>query len=337
MSLAGSKAHTRRSFIGGAVAAGAAHTFAAPLVGARANSREKPCAPEDPGTRTGAIAVAPDRRTVWTADTGATTITAHRARDFARGRSIDVGGAPLGISISPSGDLALVTTAYWDRPGLAIVDLHTGQADRLEVGPEPYSVAFARNGRVAYIAGGGPEGTLTRLNTRSWSVEDTLELGSHPRGLAVCLDGEHGLVALGGDAAVALVSLAPCRVVRRIATAPYPYLLAVSPDGRRALATHNGFAASAVTPLDLVRWRARRRVAVGADPSGVAFSESGALALVAATGSRTVAVLDGRSSRLRRTVRHGGAPRSVAVAGRRGIVADGGTGRLTAIRLGAGR
>jgi DNA-binding beta-propeller fold protein YncE len=327
---------TRRSFLGGVAAAGAAHTFAGPLVTASATANEKPCTPAPPGIRTAAIAVTPDRRTVWTADTGATTITAHRIRDLVRRRSIDVGGTPLGIAISSDGDLALVTTAY-AHEGLAIVDLRTGQVDHVDVGPDPYAVAFAPNGRSAYVSGGGREGTLTRVDPRSGRVHAPVAVGEHPRGVALHPDGKRALVALNGDAAIAVLSLARGRVLRRIATRPFPYLLAIAPDGRRALASHNGFGDRIVTPIDLVGRHARRPVTVGTDPAGVAFSDSGALALVAATGSRTVTLLDGRTWRRRRTVRPAGVPRSVAIAAGRAIVADGGTGRLTAIRLGVGR
>jgi len=49
------------------------------------------------------------------------------------------------------------------------------------------------------------------------------------------------------------------------------------------------------------------------------------VAIVAATGSRTVTLLDGRSGRRKRTVKHAGAVRSVGVAGGAAIVADGAT------------
>lgn len=328
---------TRRRFLGGVAAAAATPAFAGPLLAARAAERSTPCPPDAPGVRTGAIAVSPDRRTVWSADTGATTITAHRSRDLGRGRSIDVGGPPVSIALSPDGQVALVVTAFDDSAGLAIVHLPTGQVDRVDAGPEPYAVAFAPDGRSAYVVGGGAEGALTRFDTRHWNSDEPIALGRHPRGLALVRGGSRALVALNGDAALADVALARREVARRIPTPPYPYLLAVSPDGTRALASHNGFRSAAVSPIDLARGRARPPVAVGADPAGVAFSESGAVAVVASTAAAAVTVLDARTWRARRVVRRAGAPRSVAVAGRRVIVADGANGRLSAIRLGAGR
>jgi YVTN family beta-propeller protein len=326
---------TRRGFVAGLAAGGAAHFVGGSLLGARSALAQvpKPCAPAPPGIRTSAVAVAPRGGTVWTADVAGTTITSHRRADLLRGRSIDVGGAPAGIAISPDGEQALVTTAFYDRPGLTLVDLRSGQVDRLDVGPDPGAIAFAANGRSAYVVGGGREGTLTRVDPGSGRVHDAIALGAHPRGLALHPDGRHALVALTGEAAVAVVSLRSGRVTRRIATAPFPAQLAISPDDKRAFVTHSGFGETRVTPLDLVRWRARTPVATGLDPAGVAFAASGALVVVANSGAGTVTVLDARTGRRRRGVRLGGAPRFVAVVGRRGIVVDGRTGQLTAIRL----
>jgi DNA-binding beta-propeller fold protein YncE len=321
-------------FIGTAAAAGAAHTIAGRALSAAAEPGQRPCAPTPPGIRTGAIAATRDGRTVWTADVHATTITAHRGRDLLRGRSIDVGGAPRGIAIAPDGASALVTTASYDRPGLSIVDLRSGEVERLDVGPEPGQVAFTADGRSAYVVGGGTEGTLTRIDVRTGNVHTPVALGSHARGLAILRDGEHALVALNGDHAIAFVALTSGKVARRIATPPYPHDVAVSAGGTHALATHDGFGARRVTPIDVRRGRAGRQISVGADPGGVAFARSGALAIVAATGSGHVSLIDARSGRRRRAIAVGGAPRSVTVGGRRGFVADLLSGEVKAIRLG---
>ena len=87
------------------------------------------------------MAVSPDGRAIWTANTHRTTITKH-GRDLKRGTSIDVGGAPRAIAIAPDGRQAVVTTAFYDRPGLGIVDLDKGKVERVDAGPEPCAIAF---------------------------------------------------------------------------------------------------------------------------------------------------------------------------------------------------
>lgn len=341
---------TRRAFLGGAAAAGAAHTAAGPLLASGKPGR-KICAPVPPGVATSAIAVA--GATVWTADAAAGTITSHRGRKLARRRSIDVGGPPVDIAISPDGRRALVATSSRDASGLAVVDLRSGAVTRLDVGPEPCGVAFSPDGRSAFVTGGGAEGTLRRVVPASGTVGPALALGAHPRAIALLGDGGRALVALNGDSAVALVDLPGRRVLRRIRTAPFPRELAVSADGERALVTHNGFEERTVTLLAVTAPDERpgtppiahtpgrsslgrgRRVEVGLDPGGAAFAPRGSTALVSATGSGSVVLLDARSGRKRRTIKLGGAPRAVALAANTAFVADAVSGAVKAIRVGS--
>ncbi|HEX6389126.1 MAG TPA: YncE family protein, partial [Solirubrobacteraceae bacterium] len=273
-----------------------------------------------PGIRTDALAVTPSGRTIWTTDSSATTITAHRIRDLQRGRSIDVGGAPIAIAIAPDAPTALVLTAFYDRPALAIVDLVAGEVTRLKVGPDPRAVAFTRSGKAAYVAGG--DGTLTKVDPYARRVHDPVKVGAQPRDVVVTSAGV--LVALNGEAAVALVKGTS---VRKIATADYPHQVAAA--GARALVTHSGAGARRVSLLDLERRRVTRRLNAGLEPAGVAVA--GTRAVVTAGGSGKVAVFDLRTGR-RRSRAIGGRPRAVAIAGTRAIVADGVTGQLTKVR-----
>ncbi len=185
------------------------------------------------------------------------------------------------------------------------------------------------------MAGGGAEGTLTRVDLRTGRVHPAIKVGAHPRGVAVDRHNRHVLVALNGDSAVAYVTVATGKV-RRIATDALPYRVALSPDGRRGFVTHNGFRSRAVTPLDLDRRRARKPVELGLRPdrrrlhalrpprrSSRSWARTRWRWSTAAPGAAA-----GRS-------RTSGAPRSVALAGRHAIVADGITGDLHRIRIGA--
>ena len=329
-----SSSSSRRGFLGGVAVGGLTHSLiGAPLASSAKRGVER-CVPAAPGVPTADIAISPAGRTIWSADAASSTISAHRRRDMARTRSIDVGGAPLALAISPDGRLAAVTTASYDRPGLTIVDLRSGEIARIDVGPEPRAVAFAPDGRSVYVTGGGGEGTLTRVGVEAGRITGTIKVGKHPRGLAVMARGGQALVALNGEAAVALVAPATRRIERKISTKAYPREVAVSPDGSRALVTHSGFGERAVTAIDLGGRHAGRSISVGADPTAVAFSRTGSLALATARGTGTAAVLNGQTGRRLRTVKLGGSPGAVAFAGKTAIVADADSGRLRSIRLG---
>lgn len=327
----GAAGATRRRFVVGTIAAAAAQALPAAWPGATAtaSAATRRCAPRPAGLRRMALAVSRDGRTVWAADTGATTISAHRARDLNRLRSIDVGDAPLDIAISPTGRDALVTTGFYDRPDLVVVDLVADKLiGRMHAGAAARSVAFAPNG-TAYVAGGADTGRLLRIDPRRGRVEASVDVGSNPRGLAFTPHGRYALVALNGQAQVAVVELATHEVVGRIATAPFPYLVAAAPQGARAYVSHNGFAANRLSVLDIREGRMVGGLAVGPDPAGLAFAAPNLL-LVAERGSGTVSVFDPRSGRRRRRVTTGGWPRAVAVRGRRAFVADEQTGQLKA-------
>jgi DNA-binding beta-propeller fold protein YncE len=320
---------TRRRVVSVGAAVAAAQALPALRSGTIATARAEapPCAPRPPGLRRMALALSPGGRTLWTADSGGTTISAYRARDLAPLRSLDVGEAPLDIAISPSGRRALVTNGFYDRPGLAVVDLVAGRlVERMKVGPGAYAVAFGPDG-TGYVAGGGGAGRLLRLDTRRGEVAAEVALGRDPRGLEVTPDGRHALIALNGDAAVAVVALDAFTVVARIPTAPFPYLVAAAPRGLRAYVSHNGFAARRVSVVDLGRRRSSGRLAVGPDPAGIAFAGPRAVA-VAERGGGTVSVFDPRTGRRRRRIITGGWPRAIVARGRRAYVADEQTGQL---------
>jgi DNA-binding beta-propeller fold protein YncE len=314
------------------VAAGAAHAFSGAALGAAAGRRQKRCVPTGPGVATSDVAVTPDRRAIWTADTHLASITKH-GRALGRGNSVDVGGAPVAIAISRDGRHAAVTTGFYDRPGLAILDLKGHHVERADVGPEPCSVAITPDGESAYVTGAGVDGTLTRVDMRHGSVHPALAVGRHPRGLAITPDGERALVAVNGGASIVVIDLEASKVIGRIKTLPFPRNVAVSPDGERALVTHNGFQSHHVTVIDLRRQRAIERVGVGPDPAGIEFTKSGSRALVAASGSGKATVLDGRSGRRLRSIKLGGSPTSVTVAGGTAFVADRVSGQLHRVRI----
>jgi DNA-binding beta-propeller fold protein YncE len=324
---------TRRGFVAGVATAAAVPLLPSAAADARPSSAGPRCAGRAPGVRRHALAISPDGRTVWTADTGAATITAHRVRDLSARRSIPVGDGPTGIALALDGRRALVTTGFYNAPGLAIVDLRAQKViDRLDVGAAPAAVAMAPDGRTACVTSGGEKGRLTRIDLERGRVMARVDVGRHPRGVAITADGRHALVALNGDAAVAVVALRNDRIVARIATAPFPFLVAAAPRGDRAFVSHNGFGDHAVSRLDVGAGKAVGALRTGADPAGLAFAGPRTL-LVAARGDGTVALYNPLTGRRRRRVRTGGRPRALAVRGRRAYAADDETGQLWAIRI----
>jgi DNA-binding beta-propeller fold protein YncE len=321
--------------MGGALAAaGAAHALTGAALGAaKGMGSAAACEPSGPGIAASAIAAGHGGRSIWAANTHLTTITKHD-RQMKRGRSIDVGGAPRAIAITPGGRLAVVATAFYDRPGVAIADLRGGGVSRVDAGPEPCAVAIGPDGDLAYVTDGSEEGTLTVIDLSGARAGRALAVGRHARGVAVTPDGDTAVVAVGGGRAVAFVDLERMRLIGRVRTLPFPREIAVSPDGERAFVTHNGFGAHQVTVIDIKKRRQVKRTPIGRGPAGLAFNRSGSRALVALGDSGRVAVLDGHSGRRLRSMPVGGFPSAVTSTGNSGFVADRGSGRIVRIRIG---
>jgi YVTN family beta-propeller protein len=296
---------------------------------------KKACEPLAPSVRPGAIAFAPDGRSAWVADGAKTTITQISAKTLARGRSIDVGGAPIDIAITPSGGRALVLTAFYDRPSLVQVSLKSGKVlHRYDVGKEPAALALSPDGRHVYVTSSGKAGSLTPIALRRHAVGRPTPLGTHARGVAVDSHGRTALVATYGDSSLAVVDLRTHRVKASIPTAAYPYDVAISHDGRHALVSHAGVGMRDLSLIDIARRRVVRKLRAGADPGAVAFSRDGRTALAADYSASSVAVIDVATGK-HRSVRVGARPHGIAVAPHadRALVTSEYSGAVHAVRL----
>jgi DNA-binding beta-propeller fold protein YncE len=317
---------TRRGFIAGALAGAAVPSVARAASAAPAGPLQ---AKQQTVRRGRAIAVSPSGRRVVVAHDQRRTI-ALVVPGRARSRLVDVGGQPLQVAISPDGRLAAVTTAFWDEPGLTIVDLHAAALrTRVAVGPAPYAVEFTADGRRLIVTGGEQEGTVHVLETRNFKVVAQAAIGTVPRGIAPDPRRDAAWIALSGLDRVVRVDLASGRVRRKLSVPWLPDDLAISPDGRRLLVSHGGTDAEYVSEIDVASGRLARHRA-GRLPSAVAWTRRGRrLATVGGTGE--VVVLGARG----RTRRHrvGGAPRGLAVAGNRAWTVDALTGAVRKVRV----
>jgi DNA-binding beta-propeller fold protein YncE len=285
------------------------------------------------GTAPGAIAASPNGKRLFLTDAAGHTVTELSARTLKRLRTIEVDGAPIDVAVARGGRTALVLTASYDRPGLAVVDLARGAvAKRLDVGEDPYALALAPAGGKAFVSGGGTKGTLTAVDLRSHAAGPAIPVGAHPRGVAVVPGGGRALVALNGAAGLAVVDLVHGRRTRTIRTPPFPYRVAISPNGKRALVTHAGARTTLVSLVDLARGKVLRRIHVGRDPYAVAFAPGDRTAVVSDYGGHAVTLVNLKSGR-HRTLQVGNRPRGLAIVGRTAYVVNEFEGSVSAVRL----
>jgi DNA-binding beta-propeller fold protein YncE len=271
-----------------------------------------------------AIAVTPDARRLVVAHDHRRTIAIVR-RGTKTTQLVDVGGQPLEVAVSPDGRLAAVTTASWDEPGVALVDLRTGALlGRAPAGPAPFDATFAAGGRRLAVSGGEQEGTVHVFNPRDLRKVSEAKVGLVPRGIAPARDGRHVWVVLNGSNSVAKVELETGRVGRVLKTPHLPERVAVSPGGRHLLIVHGGMDAKHVSEIDLktgkLKWRD-----VGRQPAAVGWTQGGRR-LIAVAGSGEVVMFSKTGRRASRRV--GGSPRGLAVAGGAAWTVDALTGGI---------
>jgi DNA-binding beta-propeller fold protein YncE len=316
----------RREFLAGAVAGGAA-TLIAPggVAAGAATPVGGPSAHDDLILRRGRdIAASADGRYLVIAHDRRQSI-AIVDRHKRASKLIELDSQPLSVAVSPDGSLAAVTTAYWTKPGVILIDLRRGRiAGHVEAGKAPSDVAFVANKRLV-VVGGEQEGTAYLVDLKGPRKIKQTPLGRVPRSVAVAAGAIW--VTLNGEAAVVRLDPESAKVTKRIATPELPDALAASPDGRRLLVGHRG----GVSELTTAGPRGRaRRLFNGREPSAVAYGAAGRR-LVALGSEASVLVIDTSGRKRRRAVAPG--PRGLALARRRAFTVSVLTGAVSEVRL----
>ncbi|HEY8022643.1 MAG TPA: beta-propeller fold lactonase family protein, partial [Thermoanaerobaculia bacterium] len=230
------------------------------------------------------------------------------------GRSAAVGNMPLAMVASPEGDRLVLLLCGWREEGVQVVERATGRV--LQTLPQKAAflgLAFGRDGRTLY-ASGGNEDTVVRYAWRQGRAvpdgaidlrdpRDKKDFKHYPAGIALSPRGDRLYVAedLANDLAV--VDLASGRVVQRAPTGPYPYAVAVAPDGAVYVSAWGGTEVSVFTPAADGRLAAAGRVEVGRHPSALLLNASGSRLFVALASLDRVAVVDTRARRVTAVLR----------------------------------
>ncbi|ANS64450.1 extracellular solute-binding protein [Streptomyces lincolnensis] len=256
------------------------------------------------------------------------------------------GGPAVPVGQSPDG-LAWGAGSVWAAnsgdDSVSRIDPRTRAVQLIPVGSGP--VAVAVDGDDVWVANSG-DGTVSRINASVDRVVDTVPVGNLPSAVAA---GPGGVwVALSGDNAVRRIDPDSGRVGPPVAVGRAPTGIGVGEDTVWAANSLDG----TVTPVDAASGQARGPIQVGTGPRSVSVTEdavwvANGLSLTVSRidtrsgvvtshevgdGPRTVAAgpdgvwvsneydatvvrLDPRTARPVRTVRTGGSPRGLALAG----------------------
>jgi len=224
-------------------------------------------------------------------------------------------GPPTNLAITPDQKLALVANSLdWVKDGeswkgqpdnkLYVIDLTTSppqQIATVELGKQPSGMAINRAGTLALVANRADDTvSVLSINGKEVKVVDTVSVSAaapgaatptkeQPSAVAITPDGRRALVAKFLAHKVAVLAIDGQKVTYGkydMATGLYPYNVAVTPDGKLAIAGNNGGAGSsdgqvdtaAIIDLEADPPRVIDQVVVGDGPEGLAMSPIGGYA-----------------------------------------------------------
>jgi len=256
------------------------------------------------------LAVSPDRRSVYIANTGSNTVSVLNTNSNTVANTIALprGSRPVGLALSPSG--RYLYTADGGNNRVSVIDARAGRVmTSVPVGAQPLGVAVAPDGKTVYSANSGSD-DVSVINARAARVVRAMPAGRFPSSVAVTHDGASIFVTneLSG---VTVINADNGRVQARLRS-PSPFGVTMSPRGDRAYVT--GLGPGTLTSIDTRTDRVRSTVSVGSygtDPFTVRATPDALY--VANQGASTLSIIDPSTLRTRATVATGNSPYGVAV------------------------
>ena len=250
------------------------------------------------------------------------------------GDHIEVSDRPLGMVLSPNGELmAVVTGSNFGTRSLHIIDTHTNMLKQsISIGNSFVGVDFSPGGDRIYVGGGasndvkffalGPGGAFVPDGTVGIA-------GAAPSGLAQNADGSRIYVALNLVNQVAVIDTATRAIVTRVPVGTYPYTAVMSADGTKVYVSNWGGkipgpgdltdgmfpvvvdqrtgipVSGTVSVIDTATNTVVNTIEVGLHPCGMALSPSGDRLYVTNANSDTVSVIDTASDTVTKTLHVG--------------------------------
>jgi YVTN family beta-propeller protein len=256
------------------------------------------------------MAVSPDRKSVYVANTGSDTVSVLNTDNdtIARNIALPRGSSPIGVAVSPNG--RYLYTANGGSNRVSVLDTRAGRVvASVRVGTQPLSVAAAPDGKTVYAANSG-SGDVSVIDARTNRAVRAITTGRFPSGVAVTPDGA-SLYVTNELSGVTVVNARTGTVKARLRE-PSPFSVAISPDGGRAYVT--GLGPGRVTAIDTGTHRVSSTVSVGphgTDPFTV--RATGDALYVTNQGANTLSVIDPSTFRATATIATGNSPYGIAV------------------------
>jgi YVTN family beta-propeller protein len=256
------------------------------------------------------MALSPDRKSLYIANTGSNTVSVLNTKTDTIGRTIALPprSRPIDVAVNPDGRYLYAADGGSNR--VSVVDTRAKRVVKsVRVGTQPLSVAVAPDGRTVYAANSG-SGDVSVIDAMTNRVVRSIPTGRFPSGVAITPDGAF-LYVTNQLSGVTVVNAGNGSVAATL-RAPSPFSVAMSPTGDRAYVA--GLGPGTVTAIDTATHRVSSTVSVGpygTDPFTV--RASGDAVYVANQGTNTLTVIDRRTFRTAYTIATGNSPYGIAV------------------------
>jgi YVTN family beta-propeller protein len=169
-------------------------------------------------------------------------------------------------------------------------------------------------------------GDVVVVDAAKAEVLERVKVGARPRGLKLSRDGKSLLVAVAGPPkgpapkpaaaepapGLAIVDVAARKVTKHVATAPGPFAVDITPDGRTAYVSNSD--TNEVFAVDVSAGTVKKKTSLGAGPQALAVVPGGKTVYVANHGSDEVTAIDAKAVTVAGRIDAGSRPQTVLLA-----------------------
>ncbi len=223
--------------------------------------------------------------------------------------SIDVGGVPTGLTVSPDGQRVYVANNYSND--VSVIDAGSNTVlTTIKVGVNPYGIVVNPYYNRVYVVN-SKSNNVSVINTETNTVISTIAVGEGPLGVAISPDGLALYVTNFESSSISVIDTRSNTVIDTIPFIEPPRCIAVSPDGKRLYAA--GWSRG-VAVIDTKTRTVLTYISSGHTPYAIAVSPDSKKVYVTNHFSHTTSIIDAETNKKITELKTGNRPMGVSVS-----------------------
>jgi YVTN family beta-propeller protein len=228
------------------------------------------------------------------------------------GTTTGAGQMPLAMAVAPDGARIVLLLNGYREQGLQVIDREGRVTQTVPQEAAFIGLAFSADGNTLYASGGNQDVVYRyRWSAGEARLADSVVLAvkvrgrsgtRYPAGLALNARGDRLYVAENLADSLAVIDVATGTVIQRVGTGPYPYGVAVTPEGRVFVSAWGGSTVSFFQET-AGRLTPGAPLPAGRHPSAVLLNAAGTRLFVASGSTDRITVIDTRRGAVVATLR----------------------------------